>query len=237
MMRLFAILLAALLSLACTQAKATPELIPALQKLAATNNAEAIYYLGMSYHLGLGVSKDPARALQLFRQSAALGDPLGAYKLGCYYDGQGGDLVAPDPAMALKYKLVAAQAGYALAQQDVAGLYAARGDNNASLEWLRRAAAQGWPDSLYSYAMVHRGYDGVAPDRSKAVAYLRLYLARHDDPEAQSALKADEANLSSADEAAAAAIVSSYRPAPTALTMKALSGQRAAEALVAAAKP
>lgn len=233
MMRSLAIIFAIMLGSGCAQAQSSPDLVPALQRLAAARNAEAIYYLGMSYHLGLGVAKDPAKALDLFRKGAALGDPLAAYKLGCYYDGQGGDLVVADAAMALTHKLVAARAGYALAQQDVAAHYAGQGDIKTSLEWLERAAAQGWPDSHYSYALLHRGYAGMPLDRVKSVAYLRLYLARRDDPQARAALEEDEPKLSPAERAAASAIVAAYRPAPSPLTRKALSGLRAAEALVA----
>jgi TPR repeat protein len=95
----------------CGNAQAASDLIPALERLAAQDNAEAIYHLGMAYQTGAGVSEKPAKALEAFRRAAALGDVLASYKLGCFYDGQGGNLVQGDPEIALRHKLVAAEAG------------------------------------------------------------------------------------------------------------------------------
>jgi len=218
---------------ACDRAQSAP-LVPALEKLAARNNAEAIYHLGMMWHTGSGVKKDPAKALDAFRRAAALGDPLGAYKLGCYYDGQGEGLVERDLDLALKYKLVAAEAGYALAQQDVGGLYARRGELRTAEAWLARAAAQGWRDALMANAAIGNGGPGLPRDQARIVAWFRLYLNRGDvRPGQREWLTTQEAKLTPEERDRADSIVKGYRPAPTALTMKALSGQRAAEALVA----
>src|SRR3954470_9664532 len=96
---------------ACGNAQPKANLITSLERLAASNNAEAIYHLGMAYHTGTGVPKDHVKALAAFRRAASLGDVLASYKLGCYYDGQGGELVEANPDLALRYKLIAAQAG------------------------------------------------------------------------------------------------------------------------------
>ncbi|WP_118856781.1 tetratricopeptide repeat protein [Sphingomonas mesophila] len=219
---------------ACSEARPTPPLIVGLQKLAAANDAEAMYHLGMAYHTGSGLAEDPAKALAAFRRSAQLGDPLGAYKLGCYYDGQGGDVLEPDAELALRYKLVAAKAGYALAQQDVAKLYAGRRDFAVALDWLERATAQGWPDALMTYASIHNGADGITPDAVKTTAYFRLFLNSSEASDEQRRWLRDfEKKLSAAQRAQADALVRGFRPEPTVLTLKALSGQRAAEALVA----
>src|SRR6476619_3867744 len=85
----------------------------AMVALANKGDAEAQYHVGMMYNNGIGTQKDPKQALEWFQKSAASNHPLGAYKLGCYYDGQFG-VVAPDANEALKYKLVSAKAGYAL---------------------------------------------------------------------------------------------------------------------------
>lgn len=218
----------------CGNAEAGRELVPALERLAASNNAEAIYHLGMAYHTGAGLPEDPAKALEAFRRAAALGDALGAYKLGCFYDGQGGELVAPNPELALRHKLVAAEAGYALAQQDVAALYAARGEMDKAVAWLEKAARQGWAQALATYASVHNGASGITPDPSRTAAYFRLFMDRTDaSAEQRQWLLEFEQGMSPDQREAAQAIVRSYRPAPTPLTIKALSGQRAAIDLVA----
>lgn len=216
----------------CGNAQSTT-LIPSLERLAKSGNAEAIYHLGMAYQTGSGVTEDHAKALEDFRKAAALGDPLGSYKVGCYYSGQGAGLVASDAASALKYKLVAAKAGYALAQQDVGALYAQNGDITAGLAWLEKSAAQGWSGGLMTLASVYNGAEGVKPDAGKTAAYFRLFLARSDPSDEQTAwLKNFEEHLSPQDRVRADEIVRSYRPVPTELTLKALSGQRAAQALV-----
>ena len=210
------------------------KLIPSLERLAETGNAEAIYHLGMAYQTGSGVPEDHAKALTAFRKAAALGDPLASYKLGCYYDGDRSGLVAEDAAQALKYKLIAAKAGYALAQQDVGALYARRGDVPTGLAWLEKSAAQGWSGGLMALASVYNGADGITPDAAKTAAYFRLFLARSAPNSKQTDwLRNFEKRLTSDERRQAEQILRSYHPAPTQLTLKALSGQRAAQALVA----
>lgn len=220
---------------ACGNAQDTT-LIPALEVLAQSGNAEAMYHLGMAYQTGSGVPENHAKALDSFRASAKLGDPLGSYKLGCYYNGQGAGLVASDPALALRYKLVAAKAGYALAQQDVGVLYAQSGDAPAGLAWLERSAAQGWSGGLMALASVYNGASGVKPDAAKTAAYFRLFLSRSEPNEKQIAwLQSFDEHLSAEDQKRVGEIVRNYRPAPTELTLKALSGQRAALSVVKSA--
>jgi TPR repeat protein len=218
---------------ACGNAQPSENLIPKLERLAASSNPEAIYHLGMAYQTGVGLPKDPVKALGAFRRAASLGDVLASYKLGCYYDGQGGDLVDVNPDIALRYKLVAAEAGYALAQQDVAALYAAKGEITPALAWLDRAAAQGFPDTLATFASVYNGAPGVQPDRVKTAAYFQLFLDRIDASDEQRQwLKEFEQRMSPDERKLSREMVRLYRPAPTPLTIKALSGQRAALELV-----
>jgi len=208
-------------------------LIPSLERLAALDNAEAIYHLGMAYQTGSGVDANSAKALEAFRRGASLGDPLAAYKLGCFYDGQGGGLVEDDPVEALKHKLVAAQAGYALAQQDVAALFARNGDHRLALAWMEKGAAQGWPGALIALASMHNDSPGFPADAAKTAAYYRIFIERTDgDREQRDWVAKFERGMTVEDRARADAIVRVYRPVPTAITLKALSGQRAAEALV-----
>ena len=99
----------------------------AMVALANKGDAEAQYHVGMMHNNGIGTQKDPRQAFEWFQKSAASNDPLGAYKLGCYYAGQFEGVVPTDANEALKYKLIAAKAGYALAQHDVALLYGQTG--------------------------------------------------------------------------------------------------------------
>ncbi len=217
----------------CANSQDSTDLIPSLEKLAEQGNAEAIYHIGMAYQTGAGLPQNPEMALASFREAAALGDVLAAYKLGCYYDGQGQGLIANDPDLALQHKLVAAEAGYALAQQDVAALYARQGDYDSAIAWIERAAAQGWGQALATYASIYNGAEGITPDPVLTAAYFQLFIQRNGGSEEQTDWLDDfRSSMSADDRQAADRIVSSYRPTPTELTMKALSGQRAAELLV-----
>jgi uncharacterized protein len=208
-------------------------LISKLEKLAVEENAEAIYHLGMAYHTGSQVDRDYEKALSYFEESARLGDPLGAYKLGCYYDGQGEGQVDRNVEKALKYKLIAAKAGYAQAQQDVARIYADKGMTAQVLFWLEKAAAQGWSDGLMSYASVHNGSPGFESDPVKTAAYFRLFMKRTEPSKRQKDWLSDfEQKMTTAQMKQVMQIVSDYQAVPTVLTIKALSGQTAAEELV-----
>lgn len=151
-----------------------PGLSARLETLAGQGNVEALYHLGMIYHLGLeGVARDPGRALGYFRRSAEGGDPLGAYKLGCYYAGQGGDVLAPDEALALRYKLVAAEAGYILAQTEVAQIYSNRGQRDRAVIWYEAAARQGdWTALFMAFFQVMP--ESPRPDRARAWLYFEV---------------------------------------------------------------
>src|ERR1700709_294353 len=73
----------------------------AMVALADKGDAEAQYHVGMMYNNGIGTQRDLRHAFEWFEKSAASGDPLGAYKLGCYYDGQGAGIVTTDSNEAL----------------------------------------------------------------------------------------------------------------------------------------
>jgi uncharacterized protein len=208
-------------------------IISSLERLAKAGNAEALYHLGMAYQTGSGTAEDPKKALHAFQKAAAMGDPLASYKLGCYYDGQGEGLIAQDTDQALKYKLIAAQAGYALAQQDVATLYARRGDVKTALTWLEKSAAQGWSGGLMTLASVYNGASGVERDAAKTAGYFRLSFEQSNPSEVQrNWLTQFEKGLSLDDKKRADDLVRGFQPKPTQITVKALSGQRAAEQLI-----
>lgn len=221
-----------LLAPTCGYAQDGQRLIQKLEKLAESNNAEAIYHLGMAYQTGSGVPIDHKTALKYFERATTLGDPLAAYKLGCFWDGQN-DVLERDPVKALHYKLIAARAGYALAQQDVARLYVDQRDFAFARTWLSAAAAQGTSGAIMAYASLHNGAEGFAPDKAVTAAYFAILLARKVGSDEQRKWLEDfTAELSPEERRRSAAIVADYRPRPTALTIKALSGQEAAQALV-----
>ena len=242
-MKRFAPGLAALALCTAPAAAAAPDLRPALEALSAKGNGEAAYHLGMIHHLGLnGTPKDARKAFELFQLAAERGDPLGAYKLGCYYDGQGEGIVESDPDLALRYKLVAAEAGYALAQHDVARLYIARKEISETLRWLEAAARQGHAESLAALSAAYMGQvpsTPIEPDAVKGYGYMLLFI-RTLPSEASLPAETDlrrqyPGGISDEDADAALAMVSGWTFAPTPLTLKARNGQQAAQRLTTGA--
>jgi uncharacterized protein len=230
-------LIAVTLALAsCSASAQSPDLADRLFALSRAGNAEASYHLGMLYNNGAGVAQDNRRALALFRASAEGGDPLGAYKLGCYFAGQFG-VIEPDEDQALRYKLVAAEAGYSLAQLDVGILYYVRGSYGEALPWFEAAARQGEPQALYNLSVMYRDGRGITPSRARAYAFFRLsHLASQGAIGAGAQRTLDEllANMTTAERAEAERFDTGWVTGPTALTRLALSGIERAEALARA---
>lgn len=241
MHRLILILAAATMTTALAHGRLPLEgrLTPKLESLAVTGNVEALYHLGMIHHLGLEGKRDPKAALALFRKAASAGDPLAAYKLGCYYDGQGEGLVENDPDAALSHKMKAADAGYARAQHDVATLLYVRQQPQAALAWMNKAAAQGLPESLSALASLYNVGDGIPQDRAKTLAFFTLSLIRANAAVSDTRrawIEKYARETTPADLERAKEIVSAWQPRPTALTLSALSGQEAARRLIANAR-
>lgn len=196
----------------------------AMVALANKGDAEAQYHVGMMYNNGIGTQRDPRQAFEWFQKSAASNDPLGAYKLGCYYDGQGEDVVAADTNEALKYKLIAAKAGYALAQHDVALLYAKQENFEEAMKWWKLSGDQGFPDALYNLSGLYFQGKGAPKDLSLAYAYFKLSKLVPPKKVNEMAGILTKPELTKADK-----LVSDWKPQPTALTLKAMRGVKAAE--------
>lgn len=196
----------------------------AMVALANKGDAEAQYHVGMMYNNGIGTEQDRRQAFEWFQKSAASNDPLGAYKLGCYYDGQGAGIVASDSDQALKYKLVSAKAGYALAQHDVANLYDKQGNSAEALKWWKMAGDQGYPNALFSLSRVYSAGKGAPRDISLSYAYFKLSKIAPKKNVDEMASMLSKPELANAEK-----LVSEWKPQPTALTLKAKSGFRAAE--------
>ena len=116
------------------------DLFQKLSALAEKGSAAAQYNLGMLYNNGIGTAQDTHRAFEWFEKSAAGGDPLGSYKVGCYYAGQFPGVVPIDYEKALEANLVAAKAGYFRAQQEIAGMYASKDNFQEAVKWWTAAA-------------------------------------------------------------------------------------------------
>ena len=236
-MRQFSILAAAVGACLTSSAEAqSSSLVDKLVKVAEAGDPEASYHLGMLYNNGIGVPKDPKRAYRYFKAAADAGDPLGAYKVGCYHAGQFGDVVPLDETQALKMKLKAAEAGYKLGQLDVGIIYARQEDHVRALRWFEAAAKQGDPQALYNLSVYYKDGLGTASSRAKTYAFFRLaHLAGRGSvsPGAQKQLDELKATMSSSERAEAERIAASWITGPTPLTQQAVAGQERAERLAA----
>lgn len=208
-------------------------LVAALRTKVAQGDMEAAYHLGMMRHLGIGGLKDEKAAFELFKQAAEAGDPLAAYKLGDYYARPDNGFVTANKAEALRLKTIAAEAGYALAQHDVARMHFEAGEIDAALEWLLRAAQQGNADALRALASLYNS-SAIEKDAARTYAYYSLYLKRLAAPtEAQRKFLTDfEATMSKEDRERGVKVVADWKTEPSEITRRAQSGLRAAEALI-----
>lgn len=203
------------------------DLFKAMVALANKGHGEAQYHVGMMHNNGIGTPKNPRQAFEWFQKATASNDPLGAYKLGCYYAGQFAGVVKVDQGEALKYKLIAAEAGYALAQHDVGGMYARQGNSDEALRWWRMAGDQGYPDALFMLSRVYSAGKGVPRDLSLSFAYFKLSNVAPPKNVNEMASMLPKPDLEKAEK-----LVSEWQPQPTALTIKAKAGVAAAEKLL-----
>ena len=207
------------------------DMFKAMVALADKGDAEAQYHAGMMNNNGIGTQQDMRQAFAWFQKAAAADHPLGAYKLGCYYAGQFEGVVAVDRKEALKYKLIAAKAGYSLAQHDVALAYGKQDDFEEAIKWLKLSADQGDSSALYLLSGLYFQGKGAPKDLSLAYAYYKLSNRVPPDKVKGMAGMLTEPELKAAEK-----LVSDWKPQPTALTLKAKRGVGAAEDLLRTAR-
>jgi len=150
------------------------ELFEKISIMAKEGDAEAAYHLGMLYNNGIGTQQNIEEAYKWFLKSAAGDDPLGAYKLGCYYGGQAGDVVEYDKEKALHYKLIAAKSGYTRAQYDVGFMLVKKEETETGIHYFTLAAKQGHVPSLQVLAYLHEQGTAIKKDLARAYAYISL---------------------------------------------------------------
>ena len=116
-----------------------------LRRSAEMGFATAQATLGMIYFTGIGVKKDPERAIKWCAQAAGQKLPLGMFYLGMAYSV--GDGIQRNDDYAMRWIRAAADRQLTMAQLTL-GMKLATGDGTKknmeqAVEWLRRAATQG----------------------------------------------------------------------------------------------
>lgn len=237
-MKSIALAFSCFLLFAMPAAAGDAETFSAMMVLAKKGEPEAQYHVGMMYNNGIGTVQDRKQAFEWFTKSAA-SDPLSAYKLGCYYEGQGEGVVEINETEALNYKLIAANEGYSIAQFESAVLLARKGDFVNAVKLLRLAADQGDAQALYGLWQSYAEGKGVPKDVSLAFANFKLALIMSNaqlDDKAKAVLDGLSAQMSDAEIAKAQKMVEEWKPQPTALTLKARNGITEAEEYLKKAK-
>lgn len=202
------------------------QLFRGMLTLAVEGNPEAQYHLGMMHNNGIGTEANPSEAFEWFRKSAASGDPLAAYKVGCYYDGQFPGVVPENNVLGLKYKLVAAEQGYHLAQTSVAEHYYAAQQYDEAIRWWTEAAKQGEPTAIRRLSTVYEQGEIAPRDLALSYRYLLMLAQMPDVISDQSTKVARDAVFAqlSPEQLTEASAAGAFVAQPTPLTQKAQSG-------------
>lgn len=209
-----------------------------LAELARKGNVEAQYHVGMLLNNGIGVSKDPKQAYEWFEKSSRSGDALASYKVGCYLAGQFGNVVPLNAAMAFDYKLKSAEAGYSLAQHDIAVSYLRNNEFEKAFQWTKAAAAQGYPMSLYNLSVSFKDGQGTPADKILSYGYFKLAKLVAEgkiNPKAQAALEDLKKSMSENEIERAEQFVMQWKAEPTPLTLRAKEGLKSAQRLAGGA--
>jgi TPR repeat protein len=221
------------MSLMITAAHADDKkLFEQLLSLSKQGDAIAQYNLGMFYNNGIGTSRNSKAAFEWFQKSAANNNPLGAYKVGCYYSGQGQEFMPVDHAKALEYKLVAAKAGYTLAQSDVAGILLSSKNVAEGIKWLKSAGDQGDFNSLATlFGLYYKG-NKIPKDLPSAYLYLNLAMkvATDEPPEKiKTIMKELIKSIPQTEREKIDSFISKWEPKPSDLTIEAKRGMSGVE--------
>ena len=144
--------------------------------LAEQGDAKAQYALGHLYNRGEGVTKDPAKALVLFKKAAEQGLPRAQIHLGDMYSHRK-DAERND-CLAVEWYQKAVNQGSPVAQYELAWLYMSGRclpqDDNKALMLMELAAKQGYGDAQIKLAKMYRSGDHVSQDFEKAQHWYRI---------------------------------------------------------------
>lgn len=145
---------------------------------AHTPEALAIFKEGQQYYK----AGDMARAAQVFRRCADMGDAACQLQIGWHYDtGKG---VARNDAEAVRWYRAAAEQEHRVAQFNLGNMHqlgrGVRKNCRAAVEWYARSSAHNYAPGLYGLGRMYQFGFGVKEDRAKAHALYRQSAALGD---------------------------------------------------------
>ena len=114
------------------------------------------------------------------RAKAVAGDPVARFKMaGCYARGEG---VTQDLVEAAKWLTLAAEQGYAPAQNNLAVCYSTGAgvpkDQAKAIEWIRKSAEQGYARAQCYLGLSYAKGEGVPRDQTQALDWFRKSAAQ-----------------------------------------------------------
>jgi TPR repeat protein len=143
------------------------------ERAAAQDHPESLRMLGYLLAERKGVPQDEARAADLYRRAAELGDVFAQYNLAAMI-GQGLGGLERDVSQAIKWFRRAADGGMHEANQPLAELLAERNrdrrDANEAVQRLMRVATAGPPDAEYRVAAGDGSWAVVMKEQGRIVA-------------------------------------------------------------------
>jgi TPR repeat protein len=143
-----------------------------LLQAADSGNTVAAVQLGELLEGGIGGETDVAGAADLYRRAAQQGEPEGVYRWAL--------LEADGPAERAAVMRLSAEAGFPLAQYELASSLLTSGDEAESrrgASWLEAAAVSGMPRAQYDLAIAYRDGIAVEPNDTR----FRTWLATSAD--------------------------------------------------------
>ena len=162
--------------------KDTP-IVDLYRHAAQQGDVDARMRLGLMFHEGDGVSRDPAQAAHWFRLAASEELPAGQAALG--YLHEQGTGVEQDFAQALSWYRAAAERNHAWAQYRLGLMYRdGRGvprDNEKAVDLLRAAAVQGDIGGLFHLGEMYENGWGTARNPAAAAEWYRKAAERNHD--------------------------------------------------------
>lgn len=163
-----------------TAARTSASSLNDLKCLADSGNAWAQADPGELYDGGAGVPKDSAKALSLYRQSAAQENAAGEGNLAwSYYWGRG---ITQDYGTAAHYSRKSAEQGNATGELLLGWAYdygyGVPQDSTAAATWYRKAADQGNSDAQNNLGILDFHGRGVPLDKDAALYWWRLSAAQ-----------------------------------------------------------
>ena len=124
------------------------EILARLRKRVQRKDIEALRRIALKHGFGqLGLSVDPAKCIDLLRQSAGLGSPLAQTQLASFHwNGEMG--LEQSEREALKYYEKAAEGGHVLARHNLGCKKDESGDHDVAMRYWRLSASVGYSNSM-----------------------------------------------------------------------------------------